>query len=259
MPECPGCGASNPDGATFCGLCARPFVGLPPGLPVPVKAESQGASWSALDIKRPDRRQARRHRYISAGVPIAVVLIAVAAVVLVLLTRTNKAEGSTEFRSASSGLSFKYPESWQKQDKSFLTSMSKKQDLSSLGNEVILLKRGEVIFQHLLTVTSSNIDYGSRSWSDIREGLKSGFESTSTEGSNSTFSELTLPPETGAKGIVETYYVDEKPELFEIEGTIIRGNTSYDFNFATPLRGKATDETDARTQFFKIINSLAFQ
>lgn len=121
------------------------------------------------------------------------------------------------------------------------------------------MKRGEVFFQHLLTLSSENVNYGARSWNQILEGLKSGFETTSTDSASSTFAELTLPPETGAKGVIETYYIDQKPELFEIEGYIVKGNLSYTFIFATPLRGKATDETDARNQFFNIVNSLKFQ
>jgi hypothetical protein len=260
MSTCPKYGAANPDGATFCGLCAELFNAGKPLEAGPETPPAEKVPWSSLDyVSWPSRQKVRIRKYVKILVPVAVLVIAVAAVVLVLSTRTRKVEGLSQFKSGYSGISFSYPASWEKKDQAFLKHLSKTQDVSSSqGNEVILVKPGEVFFQHLLTLSTENVAAG-RDWPSILQGLKSGYDSTSSTSVGSTFTELTLPPASGAKGVVETYYMDQKPPLFEIESYIVRGNVSYTFLFATPLRGSATDDRDARTAFFNILNSLQFQ
>jgi len=260
MATCPKCGAVNPDGATFCGLCAEPFNADKAGEAGPEAPRPDRVPWSSLDyIRWPSRQKVRIRKYEKVLIPVAVVVIVVLAVMLVLSTRTNKVESLSQFKSRYSGVSFSYPSSWVKKDQSFLKHLSSTKEVNSnQGNEVILVKPGEVFFQHLLTLSTESVEAG-RTWPSILEGLKSGFESTSTESSGSTFAELNLPPASGAKGVVETYYVDEKPPLYEIESYIVRGNISYTFLFATPIRGTATDDRDARTAFFNILDSLQFQ
>ena len=253
MSTCPKCGAAKPDGATFCGLCAEPFKAEQPTQAGPETPGPEKVPWSSLDyVSWPSRQKVRIRKYVKIFVPVAVLVIAVAAVVLVLSTRTRKVEGLSQFKSGYSGISFSYPASWEKKDQAFLKHLSKTQDVnSSQGNEVILVKPGEVFFQHLLTLSTENVAAG-RDWPSI-------LDSTSSTSVGSTFTEMALPPETGAKGVVETYYMDQKPPLFEIESYIVRGNISYTFLFATPLRGSATDDRDARNQFFNILNTLQFQ
>jgi len=135
MSDCPKCGAANPDGATFCGLCAQPFTDKKPQESPQVNSRAEKVPWSSLDhVRYPTRQAVRRHKYVSFGVPILVVVIAVLAVVLVMSIRTNKVEGSSEFKSSSSGISFKYPASWEKQGKSFLTHLSSATVRKTIGS-----------------------------------------------------------------------------------------------------------------------------
>ena len=211
-------------------------------------------------MRWPSRDKIRHHKFIIIGSPILVVFVIAVVVLLFVAGGTRQAESSSRFKSAYTGISFSYPSSWSKESQDFLKHLSKTSDVDpSQGNEVILVKRGDVFFKHLLTVTSASANVGTASWNQVVEQLRSGFESTDTGSLGSTFGELKLPAASGARGVVETYYVDEKPELYQIESYILKGNIAYTFAFITPLRGSNTDETDARTLFYNIMNSLQLQ
>jgi hypothetical protein len=191
-----------------------------------------------------------------------VIAVTVLAVVLVRTNTESSVEGQGEYVGSTSGLTFKYPSSWEKKDFAYLKTLANGQEVDpSQGNEIVLLKRGSSLYRHLLVVSSRGVDFHGASWTDLEPSLRTGmFEAAQTQGSKITFINPGLRASTGAHVIALTYIASGGggPRMFQIEADIVRGNIDYTFGLTTPLVPGASDEADARNVFTRLINSVTF-
>lgn len=258
MAQCPECGAQNPDGAAFCSLCASPFRGEAPEAVTQLQRER----WQVLE-ELDFKKRKRSRRLIWGASLLAAVVIAVLAVVFIGSHMEKGAEGQSEYASKYSGISFKYPSSWEKKDFAYLKTLNKGQDVNpNMGNEIVLMKRGGAIYRHLLVVSSTTSPYGDLAWNDIKNALYSGVQQGGPENrSDVTFINLALPASARANGIGAFYTVIPPmgPTLFQIEGLIVRGDIVYSFGLTTPLKGGGSDEGEARALFTELMQSITFK
>ncbi|MHB8895871.1 MAG: zinc ribbon domain-containing protein [Candidatus Geothermincolia bacterium] len=258
MPDCPDCGAHNPDGATFCGLCSHSFKDSKADPPSP-----QTDKWSSVGGLRYASREKKGRGWLWLVSALAVVVVAVLVVVLTLSRIEKAADGQTEFNGKTSGLAFEYPSTWEKKDYDYLRTLSKGEQVDPyLGNEVVLMKRGEAIYKHLLVVSSTASPYGEQSWTEVEKGLRDAvLQSAPANWSGLTFINLGLNEGTGARGLGAMYTVTQPvgPKLFQIEGYILKGNITYSFMLTTPLKGGGADEGEARSVFTELMRSITFK
>jgi|GEM_PF-978091 len=266
--QCPECGAENPDGSLFCGLCTYRFAGYLPSVPMtsacePSPAPVQREKFASLDELHIERPRERKALLIWTTGIIAVVVLSMLLVLALTSGGKNAAETMTDFVSPTTGLSFKYPSSWETKGQDYLKTLGQGTAFdSSQGNEVVLMNRGESIFKHLLIVSDGNITTGGQAWETLKPQLESEFqEAAQSQGTTIQFNDLHLAPATGATGIKMTYSIKPTmgPTLFEQEAFIIRGAGQYRMIFVTPLKGGGADETEAISRFTQITNSISFK
>jgi hypothetical protein len=255
VAECSECGADNPEGAEFCGLCANRFPKEKPAAPAREK-------WSSLEGLRSATEKSKGHAWIWLTAILVVIAVAVLTVVLVKSHMEQSVEGSSEYVGTSSGLTFKYPATWEKKDFKYLKTLAHGQEIDPMqGNEIVLLAHGNTIYRHLLIVSSRASDYGAASWEEIESALQSAIaQEAGTEGMKVTFIKPGLRASSGAHVVAVMYTVTGKggPPLLQIEASIIKGNLTYTFAMTTPLAGGGSDEGDARSVFTRLMNSVTF-
>lgn len=259
MAECLSCGADNPEGAPFCGLCASPFAAQAETAP----PRSEKEKWSTLEQLKPVSRGRRGRGWIWGISFVAVVVIAILAVVLVRSHVEKAAEGQAQFTSKYSALSFKYPSSWEKRDVNYLKTLNKGQAIDPrMGNEVVLMKRGSSLYRHLLVVSSAESPFGEEKWDQIKQTLQTDAQQGGPENrTDITYINLGLQASTRANGIGTLYTVVPPmgPSLFQIEALILRDNIMYTFALTTPLKGGGSDEGEARTLFIELMQNITFK
>lgn len=255
--ECPNCGAENSEDASYCGLCYKRLGEEPTPEEAPVVRPLE-----AIPGVKPAWNRKRKNSHV-LGLTVLCVIAVVVVVVLVFVTRGQKEEGPEplkEYRSTVSGLNFKYPESWEKQNRSFLSKVQKGGDTDpSMGNEIILMKRGETIYRHLLVASSRPFDQGGMKWSELEESMKEGLaDSASGEGVEVGFFNINLPAASGTNGFAMSYIYDPPtgPDFYQLEAYVVRGDEMYNIRFITPLKGGGSDEVDARSQFDQIMSTV---
>jgi hypothetical protein len=267
MAECPDCGAENPDGAAFCGLCAHRLDGRPD--PVengtsPAALSEASTTLGAVDqLNLSKIRKKKGHRVLWIVSAVAILAIAVLAVFFIQSRMEKHAEGIAEFTSPTSGLSFKYPSSWELKDRAYLKTLAHGQELDPYqGNETVLMKRGSAVYKHLLTVSSRPVDFSGQSWEQTKSQLETGFvQSGEDQRSNIVFINPGLSAATGAHAIGMMYKITPSmgPDLFQLETYILRGNIAYSFTLTTPLKGGGADETQARNEYTELMRSITFK
>jgi len=274
--ECPKCGAENNDGASFYGLCSHRFAD---GAGLSAKAGADGEatlesettakasddSFSAVDsafYRSKLKQKERRPLWLAGGLVLVIVLVS-AVLALVFLRGSGKAgpEGTNTFKSKYSGLTFSYPSSWENMGQAYLKTISKSTDVSpEEGNELVLLKRGDVVFKHLLIVTTAPADYGDQPWEKTKGALEAGYaDSAKTQGTAMSFIELQLAPDAGAKGFGMMFTVEPDargPRQYQLEAFLLKGNIVYTIVLITPLEGGGADQGEAQKQFFDLINTV---
>lgn len=258
MARCPECGADNPEGAAFCGLCAGSFER---GKDNPVKqAREKWSSIDELDFSRHDRRS---RGFLLGACAFAVIAVAAIAGVLVVSHIEGTAEGLKEYVSRYSAVSFKYPSSWETKDFNYLRTMNRGEELDPhMGNEVVLMKRGHTVYRHLLIVSSLDSPYKKQGWPEIKNALETDKQQSGPDNrTDVTFIKLGLPASLNANGIGATYTVIPAmgPELFQIEGMVLKDDIIYTFAFTTPLKGGGSDEGEARAVFARLMQSVSFR
>jgi hypothetical protein len=182
LVQCPECGAENPDGSLYCGLCTYRFAGYlraPPvaaacDVPLNPAAREKFSSLDELHFERPRERKAIM--IWTTGI-LAVIVLAVLLFLALSSGDKNTADTLTDFVSTTSTLSFKYPSSWEKKTQAYLKTFAKGEEIdTSQGNEAVLMNQGESIFRHLLVVSDSGITTGDQAWEDIKPQLEYDFQ-----------------------------------------------------------------------------------
>ena len=265
--ECPECGSSNREDAHYCELCYHRFAGESKTGELSADSFSSTAGLPALPVlehaSAAYRTRVNRNRKIAWAL---ITCVSVAAVALLLafplLSRDKRREGLKEYDSKVSPLTFKYPESWERKDRSDVKGFLKDlEDNPTLGNETILMKRGAAIFRHMLIVTSRQEEYGSASWKEIEESIRRGLEESSgSQGLEMRFFHLDLPYEAAANGMGISSFIEGASQIrvFQLEGFVLKNNASYTFTLLTPLLENETDQGEARLVFNDIINTIRF-
>jgi hypothetical protein len=266
--QCPECGAENPDGSLYCGLCTYRFAGYlrtPPivaACEAPLNPAAVREKFSSLDELHFERPRERGAVMIWTAGILAVIVLAILLFMALSSGGKNTEETLTGFVSTTSGLSFKYPVSWEKKTQEFLKTFEKGSIDPSQGNEVILIKQGDSVFRHLLIVSNSSISTGNDSWDVIKPQIEDTYEEAiEAQNTTVTFNDLHLDPSTGANGFKATYSLKPGmgPTLFQIEAYIVKGTSAYRFILITPLKGGGSNKTEAINRFTQITNSISFK
>lgn len=204
-----------------------------------------------------DHRNKRRAQVLAAFGFAAVVL----ALILIMIPFCNREEGPetlARYSSEKTGLSFSYPESWEKDEPGSIADMVEGiEDIPNLGNEIILMKRGEASFKHLFLVTSEPWPYDNTKWSEFESSAKLGIADSYSDQRVSFFN-LMIPAKTGASGFGWTYRIEPPGALpcFLLEAHMYKGDTLYSFQLMTPMRGGGSDEFEARQRFNEITQTI---
>ncbi|MBN2168143.1 MAG: zinc ribbon domain-containing protein [Actinobacteria bacterium] len=111
--KCPDCGAENPEGTPFCGLCSRPFNYIDNGTGQ-ARPDWYGPGDMLKDHWYSGRSIKRRLNLGTVLHIIFICLIIVAVIVAAALLVQWYLIGNKTYSSAFSGLSFKYPRTWVK-------------------------------------------------------------------------------------------------------------------------------------------------
>jgi hypothetical protein len=131
------------------------------------------------------------------------------------------------------------------------------------GNEIVLLKRGDVVFKHLLIVSTAEANYGTQPWEQTRDSLQAGFsDSAQTQGTSMSFLDLQLPAGAGVNGFGMMFTIEPETSgrsQYQLEAFPLRGNISYTMVLITPLQGGGADQNEAQEQFFDIMRSVRVQ
>jgi hypothetical protein len=269
---CPKCGAENTDASVFCSLCASRFPSSDespidskepardrPTAPPGAKKEK----WSSLDeLIVPSREKRRMRRLILAGSFVVSIGLIVLAVVFIYSRIEKAPDKPATFTSKYSGLSFSYPSSWEIKDRTYIESLMKGKPISpTQGNEVILLKRGSVLFKYMLIASTEQVDFRGRTWYDIESTLQDSYHSIieSDQAHDLTFFRIKTPAGTNGFGV--SYYVTQPNEsdFFHQEAFILKGNVAYTLLLITPLKGGGSDDGQARLQLNEILSGLAIR
>lgn len=261
MVDCPECGAQNPDSSTYCGLCSSSFA--PSGAPPAAAPEMRELDISGLGAGYKDAMTRRKRRGLVWVVALSVVLVLVVLGVVLFGNRaSNEPDAMAQYTGKTSGLSFAYPSSWEKKDREYLETLTGNPDLDQYeGNEIILMKRGQAVYRHMLIATSMPSQLNNQPWSDAEGALKQGFaESAHQQGYDLAFLNLNIPKESGNGFAMElTISPEYGPRLYELQAYIVKGSVAYLLLLTTPLEGGGGDEGEARRVFYSLIDSVRIQ
>lgn len=262
MAECPRCGADNPEGSAYCGLCAdRLAAPAPPAPPAAAEPESVSPAGSYLPAR--EKRKRQRFTLIAA---LALALVLAAAVVVISISGKGESAHGPEklaaFASGTSGLTFNYPASWEKKDQQYLRSISNGDFDLAQANELVLLKTGDAIYRHLLLVSTPATSPDARKWPQVKQQMQDSLaQGAQSQESRLSFFDLALPQARRAVGFGMMYWVGKAsdPSTYELQAFILKGQTIYTFRLITPLKGGGSDEQGARARFDALINSVGIR
>lgn len=271
--KCPECGAENPDGSKFCGLCFRvityghqnaPLIAEKGSikeyagkLEAPAKTElnTKASDPFRIDTNPPSFiattpswmyiRKKRLRALIASGVFIIAIAVCI-SLVFFLRQGEKKHIGFSTFTSKRSYISFSYPADWEKKGRDFLERFSKGNVLNpDVGNEIILVERGEGMFKHMLIVSSYEEDFGSTPWRDVESSLVSSvMDGVSLQGGEDLkFFDLEIPEDCRADTIGYGYISPSQsgPDVYMLEGYIHKAGFSYKLVLLTPLLAGRTE------------------
>jgi hypothetical protein len=264
--NCPACGAENPEGSMYCNLCYTSFVQPAPGQPatppppvqpgMPPPQMPPGAMYPppggqpgfpssdayAMYRDRPSaplpQRKATRGQL---GVVVTVLVFVVFGAIGwfgmdMFLSRP------TTYTSATSGLSFTYPEKWKKFDASSLADFSAA--MSTVTNEIILADRGDDRMTYL--VAAGNVPMMGKDWATLcaeydqklttlqTTPLPSGVSMSGVSGSQSTVAgnpSYKLKFTVAAQGVnyeVEADFIQHVDKVFIMTFMVSKPNGSSD-------------------------------
>lgn len=111
--RCPECGAENPDGTAYCGLCNKSLNYVDPRVQVPPAWNGPGEISNAYASIMPIDRGAGKRSRVNQVIRISVICVIIAAVIggAAFIAQWFLA-GSDLYSSSISGLTFEYPRSW---------------------------------------------------------------------------------------------------------------------------------------------------
>jgi zinc-ribbon domain len=258
MVQCPNCGIENPEGSRFCNLCHNELL-APAGAP---------GEWNPeplpMDVPRPSHRSKRkavkgRSIFIAGSILLAGIL-GIVLYVVIFGSSGAAPEKYVTYASSTSGLTFKYPSTWEKKDVSFLGQFYLQMPDPSLGNEIVVIKRGDALFKNLCVASSSPVDPASE-WDDIKGSIQEAYSVALRErGGEARFNDLAF--QSGeAKGFRVDYTLEQQmgtPSL-HLEAVMLRGSTLYRLVLETPLSDGDSSELEARRVFSKLLESVSIK
>ncbi len=256
--KCPICGADKPDGAGFCESCYMGFGDETVASLARKKEQINGVLADQGNWWRDHRRKRRAQALAAFG--FAAAALALILIMMPFCNREERPETLARYPSERTGLSFSYPESWEKEELGDIADMVEGiEGIPNLGNEIVLMKRGAVLFKHLFIVTSEPWDYDNIDWSEYESSMKLGIaDSSDGQRLSVSFFNPMMPAETGARGFGCQYTMEPPGALpcFQVDAYVNKGDTLYSFKLMTPLKGGGSDELEARERFNEIIQTM---
>lgn len=262
--RCPRCGADNPEGNTYCGLCYQRFSSGPasttpegPGVPaagdpsLPVNAYPSSDVY-AVPAPPPveTKASAGRRRGPGALTIVIVVALVVGVGVGAYFLVSHFAGGTQEYSSGLSGLSFEYPKGWETADLDAGSGPLGTIAGSSAYNEVVVADGSVADAGNILGIRSMK-DRPESEWEQMKSYFQSRLQQTlmakAPGVSQPTYTETAVA---GKPAFSVRFRIPSVGGDFDMDITgVYSGSTIYEFVFCT--REGAT----GAAEFKKILDS----
>ncbi len=206
------------------------------------------------------RRAVQGRAVVLAGAILAVGILGIVLYMVLFGNSGASPERYVTYTSSTSGLTFKYPATWEKKDSSFLDQFYRGSADPSLGNEIVIIRRGDAIFKNLCIASSSKAGPDTE-WDDIKESIQGAYSEALREmGGEARFTDLVF--QSGeARGFRVDYTLEQQfgsPSL-HLEAVMLREETLYRLVLETPLSDDDTSELEARRSFSRILESVSLR